>query len=77
MVITARIREQWFREFHDDQPRIEAIVTTDPRRRAPAMWLAAHPRHRRVAVPYGRRGSAYVFLGEGRPGAEPDAQPPP
>jgi len=30
-----------------------------------------------VAVPYGRRGSAYVFLGAGRPGAEPDAQPPP
>ena len=77
MVITARIREQWFREFHADLPRIEAIVTTDPRRRAPAMWLAAHPRHRRVAVPYGRRGSAYVFLGAGRPGAEPDAQPPP
>jgi hypothetical protein len=64
MVLNTDIRKLWFRQFRDRLPEIGAIVTRDPSRPAPAIWLAANPRHRTVAVPFGHWGSVYVLLRE-------------
>ena len=61
MVLNNRDRRGWFRYFRSHVQGTRAIITTDPHRRAPALWAAAFPRHTTVTLPFGPR-TVHVFL---------------
>jgi hypothetical protein len=61
MVINSDLMKQWFAYFAGHLGQIQAVVTRDPGRRAPRMWLAAFPHHRTVTMPLGR-ATVRVFL---------------
>jgi hypothetical protein len=52
MVLNTDMDPRWYRYFDAHLSQTEALVTTGLSRRAPRRWLAAHPRHRTVALEF-------------------------
>jgi hypothetical protein len=61
MAFNSDLRKQWFSYFRAHAGGAEALVTRDPARRAPRIWLAAVPNHRTVTLPLGK-DTVSVFL---------------
>jgi hypothetical protein len=67
MVLNSDIRATWLRDFRARTSQIEAVVTTNRRRAAPALWLRAHPRHATIALRFGPRNVFVLLASGGRP----------
>jgi hypothetical protein len=61
MAFNSDLRKQWFSYFRAHAGGAEALVTRDPARRAPRIWLAAVPNHRTVTLRLGK-DTVSVFL---------------
>ncbi|MEA2422199.1 MAG: hypothetical protein QOF55_1298 [Thermoleophilaceae bacterium] len=53
MVLNRPLRLEWLRYFRSHLNQVRAIVTLDPARPAPALWVAAFPKHRTVTLRLG------------------------
>jgi hypothetical protein len=61
MAFNSDLEKQWYAYYAAHLGGAQALVTRDPRRRAPRLWLAAFPHHRTVSLPLGR-DTVRVFL---------------